>query len=921
MKFKLFLLLLLSAALPSLAQSAGLQGVVLDASTGAPINGAKVTLSSQAIARQSGLSGDFILPNAQAGSDFIIVTCDGYAPLSLEVAIPANGVVQLGEIKLDKANLNADDYFGSIEDLVFDENVLEDEEGNSQSVAALTGANDNLYYSTASYNFGPMYFRYRGYDSRYQSVYLNGVEMNDLMRGRFNFSSLLGMTSRAFRNKTTTVGLDASAYGFGDIGGSVNYNTVADTYAPGFNGSVAFTNSNYMYRAMATYSTGLMDNGYAVTISAIGRYSKEGVVEGTFYNSGGLFLSVEKKIDNDNSITLTAFGGPTQRANSSATYQEAYDLAGTNLYNPNWGWYQGKKRAARIVETFDPTVMLNWLHKKDNTVLNTAVAARWVNYSTSALQYYKANDPNPTYYRYLPSYYKDNEELFDLYTYNWEHSEYTRQIKWDDLYYINALNNEQNKTLPEDQKKGSSYIQEDRHSNEFNFMVNSYLNQRLNANMTLQAGVSLNYTNAKYYKKVRDLMGGEFWLDVDPFSDRDITLKPDNLQNDLNEPNRRVGVGEKFGYNYNIYALKATAWLQNVINLPKWDINYGFKVAYTQFQRDGHMRNGRAPKNSYGHGQRHTFDDATFKVGATYKLNGRNYFTAHAEYGTMAPLVDNIYISPRIKDDVVANPKSERILTGDISYTWNYRRFRGSITGFYTDFSNVTERWGFYDERYNTYTNFVLSDVKRVNKGVELGMAFKITPSITATFAGTYSRYQYKNNPKGTRSFENGLYADTTQVVYLKNFYAGSVPQTVCNLGIDWAAPKNWFFNVNGTWQGDAYVNLSPAYHEALPDLPSAFPGLTEEQLLDKIRDLSTQDKLKDAFSLNVSVGKLIYINRKVSLNINVNANNVLNNRNVVTYAYQQGRLDTKTYDRNLYPNRYTYAQGIRLFVNVGVRF
>ena len=168
MKFKLFLLLLLSAALPSLAQSAGLQGVVLDASTGAPINGAKVTLSSQAIARQSGLSGDFILPNAQAGSDFIIVTCDGYAPLSLEVAIPANGVVQLGEIKLDKANLNADDYFGSIEDLVFDENVLEDEEGNSQSVAALTGANDNLYYSTASYNFGPMYFRYRGYDSRYQ---------------------------------------------------------------------------------------------------------------------------------------------------------------------------------------------------------------------------------------------------------------------------------------------------------------------------------------------------------------------------------------------------------------------------------------------------------------------------------------------------------------------------------------------------------------------------------------------------------------------------------------------------------------------------------------------------------------------------------------------------------------------------------
>lgn len=124
-------------------------------------------------------------------------------------------------------------------------------------------------------------------------------------------------------------------------------------------------------------------------------------MEGTFYNSAGLFLSLEKKFNPFHSLTLTAFGGPTQRATASATYQEVYDLAGTNLYNPNWGYYQGKKRASRITETFDPTVILNWLYKKDNTTLNTAAAFRYVNYSQAALQYYKANDPNPTYYRYL----------------------------------------------------------------------------------------------------------------------------------------------------------------------------------------------------------------------------------------------------------------------------------------------------------------------------------------------------------------------------------------------------------------------------------------------------------------------------------------------------------------------------------------
>ena len=95
----------------------------------------------------------------------------------------------------------------------------------------------------------------------------------------------------------------------------------------------------------------------------------------------------------------------------------------------------------------------------------------------------------------------------------------------------------------------------------------------------------------------------------------------------------------------------------------------------------------------------------------------------------------------------------------------------------------------------------------------------------------------------------------------------------------------------------------------------------TPEKLQAKIEELSTQDKLKNAFSLNVSVGKLIYINRKVSLNLNLNVNNVLNNRDIVTNAYQQGRLDTKKYIRDKYPNKYQYAQGVKVFFNVGVRF
>lgn len=915
--------------MPALGASAAtILGVVVDGTSGSPLSGATVTVRDAKAQAMTNFNGQFRITVPDGTNDYVVVMCDGFDSYSTEVN-NVRSTVNLGEIRLTPVNTGTDMY-GDLEDLIFDETALDNDEGGSQGVAALTGANDNIYYNTASYNFGPMYFRFRGMDNQYQSVYLNGVRMNDLVRGSFSFSTLLGMTSRAFRNKTTSIGMEASNYAYGDIAGSVNYNTTTDLYAPGFNGSVAFTNSNYMMRAMATYSTGLNKNGWALTASAIGRYANEGVMDGTFYNSGGLFLSIQKQFNSQNSLVLTAFGGPTQRATGRPTVQEAYDLAGTNLYNPDWGYQEGKKRSSRITETFDPTVMLNWLFKNEKTTLNTSLTFRSVYYNRTALNYYKATDPNPSYYKYLPSYFmsnedqnKNNPDAYEYYTWLWENDESFRQIKWDDLYEVNYLNNAQNVNLPESQKQGASYIMENRTNHNLSGIFNTYVNTRLNPWMSLQGGVSMNYTKGSYYKTIRDLLGGEFWVDIDPFSDREISVKPDNLQNDLDNPNRHVTEGDRFGYDYDIHALRAEGWLQNVINLPQWDINYGLQLSYTQYQRDGKMRNGRAPNDSKGKSDMLRFDNVAFKAGATYKLDGRNQFAAHIEYGTRAPLFDQVFIAPRVKNTVVDNVENERDFSGDISYMWNYRRFRGSLTGFYTHVDNAIERNGFYDDEYQTYANYILTGVRRAYQGIELGMAYKITPSVTATFAGTYARFRYKNNPQGTRSFENGMYADTTQTVYLKNYYVGSTPQYNANVGIDWAAPGNWFFNVNFTWQGDAYVNLAPRYHEALPNLWEDFGGSVEE-LEAKVKELSAQDKIRNAYSLNASIGKLIYINRKVSLNINLNLTNITNNKNIVTYAYQQGRLRTTgddAYNRNAFPTRYNYAQGFRMYLNIGVRF
>ena len=907
MRLKLLMLLTLCACLPALAQRAGVKGVIVDDANGLPVIGATVLLDNQGNSAVTDIDGRFYIDDAAPGEDNVSVLCLGYNDFTQFVTIKPGKIADLGTLRIKASGF---DNSGSDFDLIIDEAMLEDEEGNSQTISTLTGASDNVFYNAANYNFSVMRFRQRGYDQNFNEMYINGVNFNDPARGRFNYS-MFGGLNQAFKNKTTGIGLDATSFSLGLVGGATNVNTQAKDYAPGFRANVAYTNSNYYLRAMAMYSTGLSKSGWALTVGAIARYSDQGVQDGTFYNSAGYFLALQKVFNNRHSLALTTFGAPTRRANNNAVFKESCVLTDDYLYNSAWGWQDGKQRSSKVVESFDPTAILNWIWTPDrSTTINTGVGFRKSFYASSALNWYNAADPRPDYYRYLPSYY-DDESTKAFYTDLWQHDESFRQIDWNHLYQTNYLNNEEG--------KGATYILENRHSNQLNLQFNSSINAQLTNKLKLQAGIGANYTQASYYKTIKDLLGGCYWTDIDQFSERDYPENPELLQNDLNNPSRKVVEGDRFGYDYNINSYNLNAWLQNVINLRHWDINYGLKVSYTQFQRDGKMRNGRSPHNSYGKGEIHRFDNGMAKVGVTYKLDGRNNFTFHGSYGTMAPIFDQAYVSPRIKDDVITGLKSGRILSGDVSYSFNYRRVKGSITGFWTNMYDMTERTSFYDDQYSTFMNYVLTGVNRTYKGVEAGIAVKVLPSVTVSAAGTYSRYQYKNRPTGTRSYENGMADDVTQTVYLENYYVGGTPQQAYNLAIDWAAPHNWYFNVNGSWMADAYVSLSPIRHEAMPNLWTICSS--EEELNAKIDEITRQEKLNDAFVLNASIGKVVYLNRKLSLNFNLNVNNVLNNRKIQTGGYQQGRFDYTNYTTTKFPNKYYYAQGIKIYFNVGLKF
>ena len=328
---------------------------------------------------------------------------------------------------------------------------------------------------------------------------------------------------------------------------------------------------------------------------------------------------------------------------------------------------------------------------------------------------YKAPDPRPDYYRYLPSWQLDSALKQQILS-GLQNDVNKRQINWDALYLANYGNTQtvQNVNgITGNNVTGhrSVYILEERvvHTNHFN--ANTTLNATINSHIDFSGGLTFEMQKNNYYKKVDDLLGGQFYVDVNQFNERDYGVSSDAAQNDLNKPNRILGVGDKFGYDYNINIQKTSTWAQANVKFTKLNFFIGLQQSYTQFWRVGYTRTGLYPNNSYGESKHQNFYNYAVKGGASYKLKSGNYFFANASYETKAPFFENAYVSPRTRDFVQQDLRNESVGSVEAGYVLNSPKLRFRATGFYTVFRHGLDVINAYSDVYRTFINYSLSKV------------------------------------------------------------------------------------------------------------------------------------------------------------------------------------------------------------------
>jgi len=912
-------------------QNPALKGIVVDSKTQTPLRNVVATIQSTNQSALTNALGEFVFQTLPEGNQSLQISTIGYSSQNFSVTIKKNETIDLGVVVLEE-DITTEQQMALV---TITENDLGDDNSGSESTSGLLQAARDVYQQAAAFNWGQARFRIRGLDNEYGTTMINGIVMNKLYDGRPQWSNWGGLND-ATRNQEFTMGSAPSDYTFGGILGTQEINTRASHYRPGSRISFSGTNTNYSWRTMATHASGVNKDGWAFVISASRRWAEEGYFEGTDYGANSIFASVEKKFGDKHSLNFTSIYAQNSRGKNSPNTKEVSDLKGIE-YNSYWGWQDGKKRNSRDKDVEEPIMMLShyWKINPKNS-LNTNVAFQTGSIGNSRLDYQQGNNPDPTYYRNLPSYflnYHDNDGVWqpdyagatDAKNYFLRNS----QIDWAAMYAANQATVNGN----------SAYVLYEDRTDDTQISANSILTSELTDNISLNAGVTFRKLKSHNFQNLLDLLGGDHFVDKDYFANTDNGQSQDA---DLNNPDRIVREGDTYGYNYNLFATTFDGFTQFKFSYRKADFYVAQTFSRTEYKREGLYRSGIYANNSFGDSENIIFENFGFKGGLTYKITGNHLLNFNSAYLTKAPTLRNTFANARLNNNITPDLSSERIFSADASYILRTPKVKARVTGFISKIQNTTELSFFYAESIgdesgdaDSFVSEIVTGMDKRNIGAEFGFEYQITPTIKATAAASYGQYIYANNPN-LKLNDDAQASATNQYpvidfgkTYLKNYRQPGMPQQAYSFGLEYRAPQFWWVGANVNYLDDNYLDVSNVLRTDNFSIDNStgvsYSGATEEN----VRRALKQEKFANFTLVNLTGGKSWMIDRKTRSTIGFFAS--VNNVFDVEYktggfeqsrkaTYPEMQQDMASGTRGFGP-KYFYGYGRTFFVNCYINF
>ncbi len=742
-----------------------IEGVVQDES--GPLPGATVVEKGTTNGVTTDFDGKFTLKVKQNNG---ILKISFVGMLAKEVPFNVSGTEtsNLGKIILEQDENKLDEIIVTAVSFAIDRktpvavstvraDIIEHKLG-SQEFPEILKSTPGVYATKSGGGFGDGKLTMRGFNSENVAVMINGVPVNDMENGRVYWSNWAGLSDVTSAMQVQR-GLGASKVAVPAIGGTVNILSKTTDINKG--GSVFFGTGNDGYQKIgATLSTGLLDNGFAATISAF-KTTGNGYVDGTEFKGFNYFLNISKQINDNHKISFTTFGAPQrhgQRQNMSliSRYRNAESK---NRFNPDWGIKNGQ--VTHIEDNFyhkSQTSLNHYWTISDKTTLSTALYASFGTGGGGGTA-------------------GTNRDLFQI-----RLGADDQPVDLDNIVDINRANGEQG-------LGSEAFLRASRNDHSW-FGLLSTFKTDLTDNLVLVAGLDLRTYTGKHFREVTDLLGGSYVFD----------------DSDVNNPNRALQIGDRFSYNNDGEVGWQGLFTQLEYNLDKLNVFVAAAVSNTSYRRVDYFQ--YTSNDPLRETDKYNFTGFSIKGGANYNLNDYHNIFANIGYFEKAPDFGSVF--PRFNNvDINADAVNQKIFSVELGYGFRGEKLAANANIYRTAWNDRTLTQTIQNPD-GTFSSANILGVNAIHQGVEFDFMYKALDRLTLTGMLSLGDWTWENDVLDVEVYDEEQNLVDVVDLYIAGLKVSESAQSTAALGLDWEILEKTYFTVDYNYFGNLYAQYDP---------------------------------------------------------------------------------------------------------------
>ncbi|MDR1090212.1 MAG: TonB-dependent receptor [Prevotella sp.] len=771
------------------------KGIVLDKDTKEPLIGVTIYSETEKKGTATDIDGGFSL-NLSSSKGNLKFTYVGYKALTLEAsanmgtiemesnAFGLNDVIITSTIGVDRKTPVA---MSSI-----DAEVLLLKTG-SKEFPEMLKSTPGVYATKTGGGFGDSRVNIRGFSSENVAVMINGVPVNDMEWGGVYWSNWAGMMDVA-RFMQVQRGLGASKVASPSVGGSINVVTRSTDAKKG--GSVYYGTGDSGYNKLSfNLSTGLLDNGWAVTLLGSKAWA-DGYIQGTQYETYTYFLNVSKKLGADQTLSFTAFGAPqwhNQRKDQLLISEWAkLPESGRYRYNAGYGY-----DASGQLKTFNhniyhkPMISLNHVWDIDlksslSTVLYLSIGsgggytgmgntdANRLLYNGSSTNGKVNNMANSNF-----PYRKDDGNVFGYGTYDFA------KLMADNAASAN----------------GSILAIENSINNHVWAGILSTYSNKLSDEIEIQGGLDLRYYKGIHTAEIVDLLGGKFITD----SQR---AKDGKFMNNSEWVNEKLTVGDIVYRDYDSFIMQEGVFGQAEYSKNKLSAFVSGALNMTNYSR---LERFTADNEKSGTKNKVGF---SIKGGANYNLTENHNVFANIGYFSRTPYFSaGVFINSRASNAMNPDPRNEKVFSVEAGYGYVSRYLNAKVNVYRTEWNDKTMVKAKTPGRPEDGT-LNMTGVNALHQGIEIELVSRPVEGLELKAMGSFGDWKWNSNASGYYIDQYGVTVEekgepVMGEVKLKGIHVGNSAQTTIAFGADYEFLKGLRIGLDYNYYGKNYADYS----------------------------------------------------------------------------------------------------------------